>query len=118
MPGVLELFDRALRRPAVAFAPAATAHDDDGNKVEATVVQADGRIVAVYYRCTGCCTLIGLCESLRDMLTGAGIECALSLLHVDALLSRHPEVPASRQNRAELAVRVFRAAIEKEREHK
>ena len=68
------------------------------------------RIVELDYRSSTCATLLALCEHLTELVPGmtAGEALAYS---AGNLLELHPEVPAGRRARADLAVRALRAGV-------
>lgn len=89
-----------------------TVRDADGTFACFRLEAEQGRIVSAQYRCTSCMTLVGLCEHLAHILPGLTPEEALGI----NLLGMHPEIPAARRDRADLALRAMRSAVRQQTE--
>ena len=115
MPAIHDYFERACRRksgPPAGY-PGERCADAEGNSavfwIEAT---PDGRIGAISYRCTTCFTLVALCEHLGEVVRGVTAAAAIAWTP-QRVLALHPEVPASRRDRAALAAAALQSAVRK-----
>ncbi len=95
--------------PVAAFGPAVCG--SDGNSAAFGVEIERGRIAKAAYRCTTCVTLVALCEHLSELVAGMPVQRALQL-EPEYLLCYHEEVPAERRDRAQLALRALKEAIQ------
>lgn len=108
---VYDYFQSALQHAPAPATGAEYERDSEGHCVSFLLVVRDGRIVRAQFRSTTCVTLLGLCEHLREAVSGLTIDAAARITAVD-LLSCHPEIPSMRRGRAELAVRALRSALQ------
>lgn len=108
-----DYFQAALRRrPAEPSGePGPVVHGADGNLASFRLTARDGRVVAAAYRATTCVTLVALCEHIRELAIGRSLD-ELGRMTAADLRSLHPEIPASRADRADLAIRALRFAVE------
>jgi hypothetical protein len=110
VPDVYEYFQRACRREPQQFRGVWGKTCTDGEYHAEFWIEAKGADVgSIGYRCTTCCTLVGLCEHLTDLLGGRPLAEAAAFEAAD-LLERHPEIPASHRGRAALAADAVRSA--------
>jgi hypothetical protein len=79
--------------------PGTPVTDGDGNTVQFWIDD-----LGATYRASTCVTLVALCEDILDH-QGEATSAA-------ALLARHPEIPASRQNRAAMVADAFNSAVQ------
>lgn len=105
-------FQQALRRRSQAnvFAAAFIA-DEDAQAAFNFRIGSAQRIAQIDYRCTTCVTLVALCEHLAEHLEGETVQQARTLT-AETLLALHPEIPACRTSRAQLALAAVRAGLE------
>jgi hypothetical protein len=111
---ILDYFHRACQRRLETFTgvPGDQCFDPEGNSAQFWL-QFDGeRIVRAQFRCTTCCTLVGLCEHASDLLTSTTLADAESGL-ARRLLVLHPEIPSMRHDRANLVSEAIRAAVKR-----
>jgi NifU-like protein involved in Fe-S cluster formation len=79
-------------------------------------LELDGpQITGADYHSTTCVVLLAYSELLRDMAQGAELSVMLTLRDVD-LISKLPDVPAARHDRATLVARAFHSAASAARE--
>ncbi len=96
--------------PAAHWGPLRS--DGNGLTVRFSVELAGDRLSSVRYRCSTCVTLVALCEHLSQAAKG-WLLAEAQVFDAAKLLSLHPEIPASHQDRAALAIASFRAALNK-----
>jgi hypothetical protein len=113
---IYDYFQRACRRQAEPFSAETgqTCFDSDGNSAVFCLEVRGNRIVGAQFRCTTCCTLVGLCEHASELLTGMSVADAGSWT-ARRLLVLHPEIPAARYDRAALAAEAIRSAAQRAR---
>jgi hypothetical protein len=108
---VYDYFQRALRRPRSPLAPGTVWRGDEEGCMAGFQIRLErGRIVGVEYRSTTCATLVALCEHLTELTRGMTVAEALNYSPQN-LLALHPEIPAGRRARADLAVRALHAGF-------
>jgi hypothetical protein len=111
---VHDFFQAAYRR--IGSVAGAAAHvgplvsDANGLGARFTIALDGDRLSSVQYRCSTCVTLVALCEHLSQAVSGTLLANA-ETLDAEHLLSLHPEIPGSHQDRATLAIASFRAAL-------
>jgi NifU-like protein involved in Fe-S cluster formation len=108
-----DYFQRACRRKPEPFSgvPGTTCLDSDGNSAMFWLQLHGDRIVSAQFRCTTCCTLMGLCEHASELLAGMTVAEAENWT-ARRLLVLHPEIPAMRYGRAVLAAEAIRVAAQ------
>lgn len=116
MPNVFDYFERACRREPQPLRGMAgeTCVDPDGASAVFSLEVTGDHIVKAAYKCTTCCTLVGLCEHAAEMLSGMRTDEAARWTAA-TLLARHPEIPPMRQDRASLAARAVASAANRAR---
>lgn len=111
MLNVLDYFQRACQRGITPPGGIAgeQCFDPEGNSARFWLETQGERIVRARFRCTTCCTLVGLCEHAAELLAcmtlGEAAACTAR-----RLLVLHPEIPEMRHDRALLAVNAIRSA--------
>ena len=109
---VSDLFDRGYRRnrkPALAI-EGAELRDLNGLLARFSLDIADGFIKAVNFRSTTCITLLAYSELIAELTIAQSIPEATKLSASD-LVDALPDVPLLKRDRALLAVKAFRAAL-------
>jgi NifU-like protein involved in Fe-S cluster formation len=106
-----DYFERALRHPPAALPREVLwCRDEDGCIVAFRIRKECDRVVEVEYRSTTCATLLAVCEHLTDLIPGMTVTEALAYSSAN-LVALHPEIPAGRRARADLAVRALHASL-------
>jgi hypothetical protein len=82
----------------------------DGNSARFYIEAERGWILRASYRCTSCMTLVALCEHAAELASGTRLQIATAITG-EILLALHPEIPAVRQDRANLAASALLSAI-------
>lgn len=82
----------------------------DGLWARFSIARSGGTLTAVRFECSSCTTLVAYCQALCELFPGADAP-GDSPLDPRELIRRLPGVPASRQDRAVLAVAALRAAL-------
>ena len=109
---VYHYFQQACRRKfGSEIKPERFVELDDATAGFVIRVGHGGRIDAIDYRCTTCVTLVALCEHVAEDLRGVDLNRARSLT-ASGILELHPEIPFSRQSRAQLTTAAVHAAID------
>ena len=109
---VSDLFERGYRRNR---APMLTIEGEtcigaENNSARFSIAIADGKLMELGFRVSGCATLIAYCEMIAEIMPGFRIGIARGL-GPDDLVAALPGVPPLKQDRALLAVTAFRAAL-------
>jgi hypothetical protein len=109
-----DYFQRACRRKLEPFSgvPGERCFDSDGNSAIFWLQVQGSRIARAQFRCTTCCTLVGLCEHASELLEGMTVAGAGEWT-ARRLLVLHPEIPAMRYDRAALAAEAIRSAAQR-----
>lgn len=110
---VSDLFDRGYRRNRLPPFAIEGAELRDGNDLSArfSLDFAGDTIKDIRFRAATCITLIAYCELLAELTSGKNAREAAQLSE-SALISALPDVPLLKRDRASLAIRAFRAALE------
>ena len=111
MPNVHDYFQRSCQRgmEPLTGLPGEQCSDSDGNSARFWLATDGGRIVQARFKCTTCCTLVGLCEHAAELLAGMTVTDA-EKCSARRLLVLHPEIPEMRHDRATLVADAIRSA--------
>ncbi|HLQ85559.1 MAG TPA: iron-sulfur cluster assembly scaffold protein [Salinisphaeraceae bacterium] len=82
----------------------------DGQWACFTLAVADNRLAEIRFNASPCSTLIACCEALAELNQSARLD-VTPIVDTAVLLARLPGIPASKQERAVLAVAAWRAAL-------
>jgi hypothetical protein len=108
-----EYFTDAYRREVRHDQPVAItpAYAPDGLQAAFSLsLNHSGHIDSVRYHCSTCMTLLALCEHLSVVVAGLELSQARALTP-GVVLEWHPEIPAERKDRVELAIAALRLGL-------
>lgn len=109
---IYDYFHRALNNSKrIALAKNTLVFGDEGNCVAFEVKEEGGKVLDACFKCTSCFTLVALCEHIAELARGMSILEAWRI-SPKSLLELHPEMPVQLSERADLAVRAFRVALQ------
>lgn len=111
MRTVYDYFGRACARGRALASTGPVVRAPDGTQASFRVESDGERVSFIQYRCTTCVTLVALSEHLSELLTGVTMTEARAYT-AERLLSFHPEIPAERRDRADLAIAALHAALD------